>query len=268
MSALSSYYYNNQIKRYIAQFMAIFAGMTVSVGRNENNDPRLIPIPIAYASKDRVVADIKSENVSGNKPIRLPMFSAYLTNIDQAPELRKGVRTERRNTFMRTGGLFPDDLQVNHQVMPVPYRAIMELGMWVSNTDHNFQIVEQLLTLFDPAIQLQTSEETFDWTKLTSVEMLEVGNEENFPAGGDRRLIERTFTFQFTMWISAPTSVKQDFIKDIYLRIGTLSLDSNTTSQSILDAFDATGIEYMNIASSSEFTEEQLHVNDSTDPCE
>ena len=143
MSHFRSYYYDYQLKRYLVQFMAIFAGMQVEFGATETRDAALVQVPIAAASKDRVVASIKAGNTQ-NKPLRLPMMSVYMSNIELAPERRKGVGAQRRQTFMPTGGLFPDDFKVVKQRMPVPYNTTMDLHIFTSNQEQKNQIIEKI----------------------------------------------------------------------------------------------------------------------------
>lgn len=242
MAAMREYWYDHQMKRILTQFMSIFAGMQVRVGKTGNIDPRLISVPVYSASKDRVVAAIKSENTQ-NKPIRLPTMSAWMTGINLAPEMRKGIPTQRRNTYMPTGGLFPDDISVVQQRMPVPYKATYELSIWSSNTDQHNQIIEQILMIFNPLLQIQTSDEPFDWTKLTTVELTGISLEENMPAGPDRRIIRTSLTFDVPIWISAPADVHQRYVKDIYIRVGAVSQAANN-SYDIVAELDAQGIPY------------------------
>lgn len=242
MSALKAYYYNHQLKNYLIQFMAIFADMQVKVGYTGDVEPRLISVPVYSGSKDRVVAAIKSENTQ-NKPIRLPTISAHLTGLDLAPDRRKGLPVQRRTTVMPSGALFPDGIEVVEQRMPVPYNATYELSIWSSNQDQHYQIVEQILMLFNPQLQIQTSDEPFDWTKITQVELQGIGLEENFPAGGDRRIIRTTLTFQIPIWLSVPADVHARYVADIYIRIGAVSQVANS-SQDIVAELDDQGIPY------------------------
>lgn len=236
------YYYNEQFKRYLIQFMAIFGGMQVQVGRNENQEPRLIRVPIYSASKDRVVAAIKGENTQ-NKPLRVPAMSAWINGIEMAPEKRKGVPNSRRNTYMPSGGLFPDDIKVVEQRMAVPYTGQFELTIWSSNQDQHYQIVEQILMLFNPILQVQTSDDPFDWTRITQVELMGVTLEENVPTGADRRIIRSTMNFQVPMHISVPADVHNRFVKDIYIRCGAVSLSSKS-SYDIVAELDSQEIPY------------------------
>lgn len=244
-TVLDNYHYSAQLRRYIVQFAAIFAGIQVEVGKRDDTEPHLIRVPIKNASMDRVVAHIKSENTQ-NKPIRLPIMSFQLVNVDQAAELRKGVGVTRRNTYMPTGGLFPDDMSVVEQRQPIPYRVIFELTIWASNQDQHYQIMEQIFTLFDPILQIQISDDVFDWTKLTTVEMLDISFDENMPAGIDRRLIQSRIGFAVPIYLSVPADVHNRYIKDIYLRIGAVGTDVETSFDAISD-LDSQGIEYEKI---------------------
>ena len=255
MSHLRSYWYDHQLKRYLIQFMAVFAGMQVQFGATETRDAALVKVPIASGSKDRVVASIKAGNTQ-NKPVRLPMMSAVLSDLNVAPERRKGVGGSRRDTFMPTGGMFPDDFSTVRQRMPVPYNAQFDLHLFTSNTDQKNQILEQILMLFDPFIQIQTSDDVFDWTKITQIELINIGLEENFPAGTERRIIQTTLSFTVPIWISVPTDIRNDYIKDIFLRIGVVSTDSVTNEQMIAD-LDGQGLPYEQI-----FTLDDIDIDD------
>lgn len=242
MPAQREFYYDQQIRRYLVQFMAIFGGMQVRVGWNEDNEPRLVPIPIANASKDRVVAAIKGENTQ-NLPIRVPMFSATVTGLSMAPDRRKGVATKRRSTHMPTGGLFPDDIKVVEQRMPVPYDMEVELALWASNQDQHYQMIEQITMIFDPDLVIQATDEIFDWTRLTRVELQDIRFEENVPAGADRRLIQTNMNFVVPIWISVPAEVHQKYVKDIFVRVGAVSTVS-TNSFDIIADLDEQGATY------------------------
>ncbi len=242
MSALKEFYYDEQLKKYLIQFMAIFADMTVRVGWTGDKEPRLIKVPVYAGSKDRVVAAIKSENTQ-NKPIRLPTMSAHITALDYAPERAKGKGGNRRQTHMPTGGLFPDDITAVEQRMPVPYNATMELSIWASNQDQHYQILEQILMIFNPHLQIQRSDDVFDWTKISMVEMTGISPEENFPAGADRRIIRTSLTFQVPIWIATPADVHKRVVHDIYMRIGAVSQAANS-SEDIVAELDAQGIPY------------------------
>lgn len=245
-----TYYYDKQLKAYEIQFAAVFGGMEVEVGKRDEIEPHLILVPIKNASQDRVVGAIKGENTQ-NKPIRLPLMSYQLVNIEQAPELRKGVGQTRRNTYAPTGGLIPNDFEVVSQRMPVPYRANFELGIWASNKDQHNQIIEQILTLFDPQLQLQISDDVFDWSRITTLEMTDIRFDENIPMGIDRRVIQTTISFSVPIHLSVPADVRKNIIESIFLRVGAVSSDVDAALEALAD-LDGQGIEYEQIFESSD----------------
>ena len=245
-----NYFYEHQLKSYIVQFAAVFAGMKVSIGKNENEEPRLISVPIKNASQDRVVGAIKGENTQ-NKPIRLPLMSFQLMTVEQAPELRKGIGTSRRATMMPTGGLYPDDFEVISQRMPVPYRINFELKIWASNQDQHYQIIEQILSIFDPIIQIQISDDIMDWTSITTVELTDIRFDEAVPMGVDRRVIQTGMTFTVPVHLTLPANIRTNVIHDIFVRIGAVGTDVETAADAIAD-LDDQGIEYEQVFDSGD----------------
>lgn len=223
--AFNHFYYDRQVKKYLLQFMTVFAGMQVRVGKKGDTPERLIPVPVHYGSRDRVTAAIFTNNTQ-NKPLRLPVISAYLNSIDLAPELRKGIGAVRRDTYLPRGGILPDDITVVRQIMPVPYKATAEIALYTSNMDQHFQVIEQILILFDPILQIQTSDAPFDWGKITTIELTGIRFDENYPPGTDRRIINSVLEFTFPIYLSAPVNVKHDIVETIHIRLDATQGDT------------------------------------------
>lgn len=242
--AFKHHYYNHQIEKYYIQAMAVFAGLQVMIGKNERSpdDYKLVSVPIMNGSRDRVAGWIKGEHTQ-NKPLRLPMMSANISGLEMAPELRKGVGTVRRESFLPRGGVVPDDIEVVKQYMPVPYNLTLDVSIWASNHQQRYQILEQILSVFDPDIQIQKNDALFDWTKITKMELLAITYEDNYPMGTDSRMLITTLAFVVPIWLSAPANIKSDFIKDIWVRIGAVSQAADTSEEMIAE-LDAQGIMY------------------------
>ena len=237
----STYYYDTQLKRYILQFMAIFSGLQVQIGKSNNNPSTLIPVDIHYGTQDRVVASIISSNVQ-TTPLKLPLMSANLSGLNVSEGRMKGTGTERRQAFTPLGGVIPKDTKVIHQLMPVPYDMTLELAIMCSNTDQQFQLLEQILVMFDPQLQIQTTDSEFDWTRLSTVKLTSVGLENNYPIGTDKRIIQNTLTFELPIWIETNSVIKRDFIEQILVRIGMI--DYQTDNFDIISELDAQGASY------------------------
>lgn len=241
---MKNFYYNAQVEKYLIQFMTIFSRLQVQVGKNDRSadEQKLIPVELMYGDRDRVVGAIKGDNTQ-NKPIRLPMMSAHISGISLAPDLRKGIGHIRRNTYLPTGGQLPDDLEVVRQYMPIPYKMSVDLAIWASNSEQRYQILEQILVVFDPIVQIQKNDSLFDWTKITTVELTGINYEDNYPIGSNRRMLITTLNFELPIYLAAPATVKDDFVKDVYARIGAIDFASQSPEEIIAD-LDAQGIDY------------------------
>jgi hypothetical protein len=206
------------------QFIAIFQGLQVQTGLGECNEAQFITVPCVVGTKDRVVAALLAGNTQ-NRVFSLPTMSVHLSSLAIAPERRKVQAYVDQRVTMKAGGVFPDDLTVVKRAMPVPYNATMELAIYASNTQQLHQILEQILVLFNPDIQIQKSDAPFDWTKLTKVELTDISNEENYPSATDKRIIQWTLMFEMPIYISIPMGVKDDLVRKIIIQIGTGDYD-------------------------------------------
>jgi hypothetical protein len=237
----NSYEYYKQLRKYILQFMAIFEGLEVSVGQRTNHPAGLIPVTIKYGHADRVVSSILAGNTQ-NAPLRLPTMSANFAGLAIAVDRMKGVGGERRSVHVPMGGTIPEDVQVIHQLMPVPYELTMDLHIFTSNTNQQMQILEQLLPMFDPQLLIQTSDTHFDWTRLTCVTLTNIALDNNYPSGSDPRLNQVTITFTIPIYIGVSANIKRDFIERVKMRIGMI--DTANDGMDIVADFDSQEIPY------------------------
>lgn len=218
---INNYWYDAQLRSYLLQFIAIFQGLQVQTGKGECDEAQFISVPCVIGNKDRVVAALHTGNTD-NRMFSLPTMSVYMTGLTLAPERRKVQAYVDQRTTMKAGGVFPDDLTVVKRAMPVPYNMQLELSIWASNTQQMHQILEQVLVLFNPDIQIQKSDAPFDWTKLTKVELTDIANEENYPSSQDKRMIIWTLTFDMPIYLSVPMGVKDDLVRKIIIQIASL----------------------------------------------
>jgi hypothetical protein len=209
----------------IIAFMIVEGGSPFVIGDSfsfaMHGGPSFVPVPISYGSKDRVVASIGARNTQ-NALHSLPIMSAYMTNLELAPDRLKGVNVSDYRTFLKQGGIFPQDVEVIHRVMPIPYDMMMELMVYASNTDQLFQILEQIMLLFDYDLQLQFNDAPFDWTNITSLFLEGTQNEENYPSGTEKRMLMYSFSFRMPIWLSPPAEIRNQIIQQIKLSFGEL----------------------------------------------
>lgn len=233
-NTFKNFWYDDQLVSYITQFMAVFGVISVKIGTNDyTNQNPFVEVPIRYGGVDRVVDSIIAGQTQ-NTPLRLPMFSCKLADIQPAPERRKGTATVSRRSFLPRGAALPDGVQVVYRRTPQPYKIAFELNIFTSNDMQKFQIFEQILTAFDPSLQIQTSDEPFDGGKITVLTLESIGFEENYPAGNDRKINMSSMVFSCYAWLQVPVDFKDNFIKSIHVRLQTLE-----TNKSLSDAIQS-----------------------------
>jgi hypothetical protein len=217
-----AYFCQQQFKKHIVQFMEIFRGLEVMTGINASGGIETISVPIMYGSIDRVAGSILAKNTQNN-PLRLPVMSANMSALDLSTDKFKGIDTEKMMAYTPLGGVFPNDTVTVSQIMAIPFNLTMELHIFSNNNDVRWQILEQILVLFNPSVQIQTSDAKFDGSKITKVDLTSITNSENLPLGGDRRIITDTLTFNVTIYLVAPSKIRDDRIKDIQIRVAKVT---------------------------------------------
>lgn len=96
------------------------------------------------------------------------------------------------------------------RLMPVPYKMTITCDIWTSNTNQKFQIFEQVATLFNPALEVQSTENYIDWTSLSVVELESTTwSSRTIPQGTENPIDIMTMKFTLPIWISSPAKVKK-----------------------------------------------------------
>jgi hypothetical protein len=96
------------------------------------------------------------------------------------------------------------------RIMPSPYLLTFAADIWTTNTDQKFQLWEQLAVLFNPSLEIQTTDNYIDWTSL-SVLTLEnqVWSSRSIPQGVEQDIDILNMTFSAPIWITPPAKVKK-----------------------------------------------------------
>lgn len=217
------YWYDAQLRRYLLQFMRIFSGFKVSEGVRDGST-YYNKVPVRYADMQRMVAHILkrgSENLVNSTPFVSAHISSLLIARDrvQDPYLVGKVQVAERqfdsssSSYSTSETDFPGNLYTTDRYMPVPYNLTMNVDIWTGNTDQKLQLLEQILILFNPSIQLQQNNNPLDWTSLYEVELTDIQwSNRSIPAGVDETIDVATLTFLLPIWISPPAKVKRQKI--------------------------------------------------------
>jgi len=235
---MQNHFYDNQIRRYILQFVRMFSGYTIKTGKkmNDNVTDYYIRVPARYGDVSRMAATIlkgNSENVVNSAPFIACHVQSLIPDRQrlQEPFFHDAVSINERK-FDDNTQAYTSEVGNKYNVkrmMPVPYLLNMQVDIWTSNTDQKLQLLEQILVLFNPALEIQHNDNPIDWTTITTVEMTDLQwSSRGIPAGIEDQIDIATMIFQIPVWINPPAQVtRQNVIRNIVNNIYTYTdLDS------------------------------------------
>jgi len=158
------YFYDKQIRRYIQQFIRLFSGFSVQMGKDDTGLPIMQLVPVRYGDINRMAAHITREN-SENIVNTVPFISCYVTNLAMSPELRTlpghidkvHVIEKKVNDVTGETSNEPGNRYTIERHNPVTYMLSMNCDIWSSNTEQKLQLMEQILVLFNPTLDIRTS---------------------------------------------------------------------------------------------------------------
>lgn len=211
------FFYDEQIRRLILQTIRMFGGFVVQTGLGSDGTRQIRQVPVRWGEPSRMVSQIIRLN-SENKMLSTPFMSVHITAINMAPDRRQSqtlVRTDlvdERKFDFEEGKYIPNELGDRFTVkrfMPVPYNFTFQLDMWTSNQDQKMQLMEQIMMLFNPSIDLQTSDNPLDWTAITFAEMQDAitWSSKTVPFGTDEQIDVASMQFLIPYWINPPAEV-------------------------------------------------------------
>ena len=221
------YFYDAQIRRYLLQFMRIFKEFKVSEGKRDGVT-YYNKTPVRYADMSRMVAHILkkgSENMVNSTPFMACSIQSLLIARDrtQDPMLVDTVQVSEREYNTGTASYTNEqgNLYTTKKIMPVPYNLTLNVDVWTGNTDQKLQLLEQVLVLFNPSLQLQQNSNPMDWTQIFEVELTDIQwSSRSVPAGVDETIDVATLTFVLPIWVNPPAQVKrQKIINTIHANV-------------------------------------------------
>ena len=234
--ALQQFFYDEQIRRFLLQFTRMFSNYQVEYGRDETGAPTLTRVPVRYGDASRQAAVILQEN-SANKLPNSPLMTFNITSLEYDRDRiqepfhvdKKVLRQREWDDVAQTYETTQGNAFTIERIMPVPFTLILNLDIWTTNTTMKLQLLEQILTLFNPAIEIQSTDNYIDWTSLTTVELTGVNwSSRSIPMGTDNPIDIATLTFKLPIWISPPARVtKMGVIHKIISSIYDSNGDAN-----------------------------------------
>ena len=234
---MSQFFYSGQIRRFLAQFIRIMSGFPVKFGRDEAGNELFRVVPVTYGDPSRQAAAILRGN-STNTLITVPQISCYISGMKyarermQEPNFVKKVSVQMRKKDEEGNYTNqPGDRFTVERLMPVPYDLTVKADIWCSSTDQKMQLLEQILVLFNPSFEIQSTDNYLDWGSLSVIDLQDVvWSSRTVPAGGEEQIDVATLTFEMPIWLSTPAKVKKlgvitNVITELYDAGGQLRTD-------------------------------------------
>ena len=199
------FFYDEQIRRFLLQFTRIFSNFQVEYGRNEEGtDHTLVRVPVRYGDSSRQAQTVLQNN-SASTMTATPLMTFYITDLKyDRPRIQEPYFVSKIAVRQRTYDEVSDSYETTQgnaftieRLMPVPYELTIKLDIWTSNTNQKMQLLEQMLVLFNPALEIQSTDNYIDWTSLTVCELTDVNwSSRTIPMGTENPIDIATLTFK------------------------------------------------------------------------
>ena len=206
------FFYDAQVKRYLTQFMRIMSNFSYKDAKGQ-----LTRVPVVYGDMNRQVAQIVKKNTENTIP-SAPFIACYIKDLQfdqtrmQDPTFVSKVQVREREYDSN------EDAYLNQQgsnytierLMPAPYLIDFACDIWTTNTDQKLQLWEQIVVLFTPSLELQTTDNFIDWTSISSLRLKsQTFTSRTIPQGLEQDIDILNFIFETNAWITPPAKVKK-----------------------------------------------------------
>jgi len=214
---MAAFFYDQQIRRFLLQFARMFSNFEVEGSIDDLGNITLIRVPIRYGDASRQAQVILQENSRNSIPCA-PTMSFYIDSLKyDRPRIQEPNFVDRKQVKQREWDEASQEYETTQgnafsleRPMPVPYKLGIKLDVWTSSTNMKLQLMEQILTLFNPSLEVQSTDNYLDWTSLSVVELDDVNWSSRQVPNNDDSIDIATLKFNIPIWISPPTRVTKE----------------------------------------------------------
>jgi len=214
---MAQYFSDNQIRRFLIQFAKIFSNWQVTKGKDPAGHPILVRVPVMYGDSSRQAATIIANNSASNLP-SAPLITYYITGLEydqrrtQDPTFVDRINVRQRTYNSETLAYEQTQGQAFtvERLMPVPYTLRITVDMWTTNYNQKLELIEQLGTLFNPSLEIQSTDNFIDWTSLSVVYQDGLTfSSRSIPQGSGNPIDVLSWKFYIPIWISTASKLKK-----------------------------------------------------------
>lgn len=170
-----------------------------------------------YGDASRQAATIVANNSANNLP-SAPLITYYITGLEyDQRRTQDPYFIDKMYVRQRTYNPDTNEFEVTQgnafnveRIMPVPYTLRVQLDIWTSNYNQKLELAEQLGVLFNPSMELQSTDNFLDWTSLSVVYQDGLTfSSRTIPQGTGNPIDILSWKFYMPIWISSPIKVKK-----------------------------------------------------------
>jgi hypothetical protein len=189
----------------------------VTKGKDPNGNDILVRVPIMYGDQSRIASTVIANNSASNLP-SAPLITYYISGLEydqrrtQEPTFidRINVRQRAYNEDTQSYETTQGQAFTVERLMPVPYTLRINVDFWTTNYNQKLELVEQLGTLFNPSLEIQSTDNFVDWTSLTVVYQDGLTfSSRSIPVGTGNPIDVLSWKFYMPIWISTSTKLKK-----------------------------------------------------------
>ena len=214
---LAAFFYDNQVRRFLIQFGKIFSNWYVTKGKDPAGNDILVRVPVMYGDSSRQASTIIANNSASNLP-SAPLITYYITGLEydqrrtQDPTFIDKIQVRQRSYNAETQSYETVQGQAFtiERLMPVPYTLRMSVDLWTTNYNQKLELIEQLGTLFNPSLEIQSTDNFIDWTSLSVVYQDGLTfSSRSIPQGSGNPIDVLSWKFYMPIWISTAAKLKK-----------------------------------------------------------
>jgi hypothetical protein len=189
----------------------------VTKGKDPNGNNILVRVPVMYGDASRQASTIIANNSASNLPTA-PMITYYISGLEydqrrtQEPyfidkmQVRQRAYNEETESYDTVQG---QAFTIERQ-MPVPYTLRMQVDFWTTNYNQKLELIEQLGTLFNPSLEIQSTDNFIDWTSLSVVYQDGLTfSTKSIPIGTGNPIDILSWKFYMPIWLSTSAKLKK-----------------------------------------------------------
>lgn len=214
---MAKFFYDNQIRRFLVQFARIFSNWQVTKGKDPAGNDILVRVPVMYGDSSRMAATQIAGNSASSLP-SAPLITYYISGLEydqrrtQDPYFidKMAVRQRTWNPQTQSYEQTQGQAFTVERVMPVPYTLRITVEFWTTNYQQKLELIEQLGVLFNPSMEIQSTDNFIDWTSLSVVYQDGLTfSSRSIPQGTGNPIDVMTWKFYMPIWISSAAKIKK-----------------------------------------------------------